>query len=50
MDLEQARAIAERVKQALTLLLDPALAETADPLTSERAQTRQLLLTAILLR
>jgi F-type H+-transporting ATPase subunit beta len=30
-------AIAARVKQALTLLLDPALAETADPLTLERA-------------
>jgi RNA polymerase sigma factor (sigma-70 family) len=31
-------AIAVRVKQALTLLLDPALAETADQLTSERAR------------
>jgi RNA polymerase sigma factor (sigma-70 family) len=29
-------AIADRVKQALTLQLDPALAETADPLTLER--------------
>jgi F0F1-type ATP synthase beta subunit len=31
-------AIADRVKQALTLLLDPALAETADPLTLERGR------------
>ena len=31
-------SIAERVKHALTLLLDPALAEGADPLTSERAR------------
>jgi RNA polymerase sigma factor (sigma-70 family) len=31
-------AMAEHVKEALTLLLDPALAETADPLTLERAR------------
>ena len=31
-------AIAERVKQALTLLLDPALAETVDPLILQRAR------------
>ena len=31
-------AIAERVKEALTLLLDPVLAETADPLTLQRAR------------
>ena len=29
-------SIADRVKQAVTLQLDPALAETADPLTFER--------------
>jgi F0F1-type ATP synthase beta subunit len=31
-------AIAERVKEALTLLLDPALAEASDPLTLQRAR------------
>ena len=31
-------AIAERVKQALNLLLDPALAETVDPLILQRAR------------
>jgi F-type H+-transporting ATPase subunit beta len=31
-------AIAEVIKEALTLLLDPALAETTDPLTLQRAR------------
>jgi F-type H+-transporting ATPase subunit beta len=31
-------AIADRVKEALTLVLDPALAETADPPTLERGR------------